>query len=64
MKKTKISIIGCGNIGLSILQGIIKSGSVEKSDLIVTRRNTDELDQLKNTGIRITSDNAEAVQGR
>jgi pyrroline-5-carboxylate reductase len=62
MKNTKISIIGCGNIGLSLLQGIIKSGSVKKSDLIVTRRNTDELDHWKNTGIRITSDNAEAVR--
>lgn len=62
MKNAKISIIGCGNIGISILQGIIKSGSVEKSDLIITRRNTDELELLKNTGIRITSDNAEAVR--
>lgn len=62
MKKNKISIIGCGNIGLSLVQGIIKSGIIGESDIICTRRNTDELDQLKNTGIRITSDNAEAVR--
>lgn len=62
MKNTGISIIGCGNIGLSLLQGINKSGLIEESDLIVTRRNTDELDHLKNSGITITSDNAEAVR--
>lgn len=62
MDNTRISIIGCGNIGLSILQGIMKSGMVKEPDLIVTRRNTEALDQWKNSGIRITSDNTEAVR--
>jgi pyrroline-5-carboxylate reductase len=61
MITNKLAIIGCGNIGLSLLQGFLKEGGPEPADITVTRRNIGELDFLKTTGISITADNVEAV---
>lgn len=59
----KVSVIGCGNIGLSILQGLLKEKSIPAKNFIATRRNINELIGLENTGIRISSDNVNAVKG-
>jgi pyrroline-5-carboxylate reductase len=61
MIKNKIAIIGCGNIGISILQGLLKQKSTQARNIIATRRNIAELDQLKGTGVRLTSENIKAV---
>jgi len=61
MIKNKIAIIGCGNIGISILQGLLRQKSIPAKNIIATRRNIKELDQLKETGVRLTSDNIKAV---
>jgi pyrroline-5-carboxylate reductase len=61
MIKNKIAIIGCGNIGISILQGLLKQKSIPAKNIIATRRNIKELDELKETGVRLTSDNIKAV---
>ena len=57
----KIAIIGCGNIGMSLLQGFLKEGSVSAEKITVTKRNTGELNSLIPTGINLTSDNIKAV---
>lgn len=62
MVNKKISIIGCGNIGLSLLQGFIKDGAVDPHRIIVTRRNIDGLKHLNESGIMVSSDNIKAVQ--
>jgi pyrroline-5-carboxylate reductase len=59
----KVSVIGCGNIGLSILQGLLKEKSIPAKNITATRRNINELTGLENTGIRLTSDNVNAVKG-
>lgn len=61
MTKNKIAIIGCGNIGISILQGLLKQKTIPAKNIIATRRNIEELAQMKGTGVRLTSDNIKAV---
>lgn len=61
MHNKKIAIIGCGNLGISILNGLINEQSVQPSNIIITRRDVKSLDHLKDTGVLITSDNALAI---
>lgn len=56
-----VSVIGCGNIGLSLIQGFLKSEMLAGS-ITATRRNIDELGILKDTCVTITSDNISAVK--
>lgn len=46
MKKNKIAIIGCGNIGLSIVQGLIKGNKVDPAMIIFTRKNIGPIKNL------------------
>jgi pyrroline-5-carboxylate reductase len=62
MKDIKVSIIGCGNIGISLLLGLIKDNTIPAENIIVTRRNIHELDHLKEHGVKISSDNIKAVK--
>jgi pyrroline-5-carboxylate reductase len=62
MSKKRVSIIGCGNIGLSLVQGLIKDRTISANSITVTRRNIDELTHLKELGIILTSDNIKAVK--
>jgi pyrroline-5-carboxylate reductase len=61
MIKNKVAIIGCGNIGLSIIQGLLKAKTIAAKNITATRRNIHELDHLKESGIRLTIDNINAV---
>lgn len=58
----KIAIIGGGNLGQAIAEGLISSGFTAASDLIITRRNTAALETLAAQGVTVSSDNAYAVQ--
>lgn len=62
MTDKKVAIIGCGNIGISILQGLLKQQTIPAKNIIATRRNVQELSPLKGTGVRIMSDNIKAVK--
>lgn len=62
MKDLKVSIIGCGNIGYSILQGLLKDKSILPKNIIATRRNISELNHLNKTGVVLTSNNISAVK--
>ncbi len=57
-----IAIIGGGNLGTAIAEGLIKSGFVQPQSLAITRRNVAHLQFLKDKGVTVTSDNAEAVK--
>ena len=61
MGKT-IAIIGGGNLGTAIAEGLLKSKFSKASELIVTKRNLATLKTLKEKNIAITSDNAAAVK--
>jgi pyrroline-5-carboxylate reductase len=57
----KIAIIGGGNIGTAIARGLIHAGSYMPSDIIITRRKINLLENMRADGFRITDDNCEAV---
>ena len=61
MKRTKIAIIGGGNLGSSLAEGFLKSGMAGPRDLIVTRRKIQQLQSLKEVGVAVHSDNAKAA---
>lgn len=58
----KVAIIGGGNLGASIAEGLIKSNFVKAKDITVTRRNIKPLEYLAKQGVNVTSDNSEAVK--
>lgn len=58
----KIAIIGGGNLGASIAEGLLNSGRFEPGQITVTRRRTDMLAGLAARGINVHSDNVEAVK--
>jgi len=62
MKDQKIAILGGGNLGASIAEGLIKSKFIAPERITVTRRNVDALLPLQSLGVHTTSDNEEAVK--
>jgi pyrroline-5-carboxylate reductase len=58
----KIAILGGGNLGTAIAEGLLKSKFSKPGELIVTKRNTATLKSLKEKGIKITDNNPEAVK--
>lgn len=62
MKNHKIAIIGCGNLGKSILNGLISDPYYPNTNITVTKRNIESLSSYRDQGVFVTSDNAEAIQ--
>lgn len=60
MTKT-IAIIGGGNLGQAIASGLL-SECFKVSNLTITRHKTELLSDFKSQGVRVTSDNINAVQ--
>ena len=58
----KIAIIGGGNLGTAIGEGLLSSGFSEPQDIIITKRNTATLNDLQARGIETSRDNSYAVQ--
>ncbi len=57
-----IAIIGGGNLGASIAEGLLDSGFITPDNLIITRRNIQALEKFVKQGVYVTPDNTEAVQ--
>lgn len=57
---TNIAVIGCGNLGLSLVEGFIRAKVSSK--VIATRRNTESIEHLAEKGIKITTDNIYAIK--
>ncbi len=60
--ETKIAIIGAGNLGLSLVTGLVDSGKYQPSNFILSRRDLSKLASYKSKGFAVTSDNIEAVK--
>jgi pyrroline-5-carboxylate reductase len=58
----KIAIIGGGNLGTAIAEGLIKSKFCKATDITVTKRNITTLKELADKGVTVTSDNEAAVR--
>ncbi|MEO5942822.1 MAG: pyrroline-5-carboxylate reductase [Ferruginibacter sp.] len=59
---TKITIIGGGNLGTAIAEGLLKSKFCKAGDITVTKRNIETLAALKGKGVNVSSDNNAAVK--
>lgn len=57
----KIAIIGCGNLGLSIANGLIDAKSIDNTSITATKRNINSIANLKDLGVNVTNNNKEAV---
>lgn len=57
----KIAIIGGGNLGTAIAEGLLKSKFSAAKDIIVTKRNTSTLTALKQKKIIVMDNNSNAV---
>jgi pyrroline-5-carboxylate reductase len=60
--KEKIAILGGGNIGKAIAKGLLASGKYPAESLMVTDLSLRYLDDLKEEGINVTTDNNKAVR--
>ncbi len=58
----KIAIIGGGNLGTAIAEGLIQSGFVLPNHIIITKRNIATLHHLERRGVLVSDDNTEAVR--
>jgi len=58
----RLAIIGAGNLGVSIVQGIIKAGLMKPDQLMLTRRSLDKLEAVRAYGFSITDNNVEAAR--
>ena len=63
MSFKKITILGGGNLGSSIAEGILDAKYIDASDLTITRRRVHLLNNLKEQGVNVTDNNLEAVDG-
>ena len=62
MNAKKIAIIGGGNLGAAIAEGLLKSNFATPQQITVTRRNLSRLQSLKEQGITITDNNRAAIE--
>ena len=58
----KIAIIGGGNLGTAIAEGLIQSGFVSPKHILITKRNIQTLNHLERQGVLVSDKNEEAVR--
>jgi pyrroline-5-carboxylate reductase len=58
----KIAIIGAGNLGQSLAKGLVNSGKYQASEFLLTRRRLSKIENLKEKGYGISSNNVEAIK--
>ena len=57
----KIAVIGCGNLGKTIVNGLLNNGPVSPEEIIATKRNVGQIQEIASKGINVTSDNIKAL---
>lgn len=58
----KIAIIGGGNLGTAIAEGLITSGFITPQDIMITKRNVSTLQGLMDKGVGVSDNNIDAVR--
>lgn len=58
----KIAIIGGGNLGTAIAEGLLKSKFSKASEIVITKRNLATLSWLQEKGVQTSSENSAAVK--
>ena len=59
---SKITIIGGGNLGTAIAEGLLKSKFCKAGDITITKRNISTLKDLQDKGVNVTDNNNQAVK--
>jgi pyrroline-5-carboxylate reductase len=62
MNPSSIAILGAGNIGTSIANGLLASGLYSPESIVLTRRKVHLLHGMREKGFAVTKDNREAVR--
>jgi pyrroline-5-carboxylate reductase len=61
---SKLAVLGCGKMGEALVAGLVASGFRKPSDITVTARREERLEELGRThGVETTLDNGAAVKG-
>lgn len=58
----KITIIGAGNLGIALAEGICSNGIVVCENLTVTRNQLDKISFLAERGIQVSNNNQQAIE--
>lgn len=59
----KATIVGGGNIGLALAEGLLQAKVCRPEDIMITRRSATSLEPLQGRGFRTSLDNTEAIRG-
>lgn len=59
--KEKIAIIGGGNLGGAMTEGLLRSGRYEAAQIVLTRRRVELLAEFSAAGVRVSADNVSAA---
>ena len=62
MNHSNITIIGGGNLGTAIAEGLIQSGFIQASQITITKRNLSTIQHLSDLGVATLTDNSLAVK--
>ena len=58
-----LGFVGCGNMAQAMLKGILSKGLYAKEDILVSRRNEEALQNIRNEfGVNVTTDNAKVAK--
>jgi pyrroline-5-carboxylate reductase len=58
----KAAIIGGGNIGMALAEGLIRASACQPGDITITRRTSLSFESLSAKGYNFTTDNSEAIK--
>jgi pyrroline-5-carboxylate reductase len=61
MSCNRVAIIGGGNLGAAVAEGILKMQVLEADKLYITRRRTHQLNHLKERGVNVLPSNVDAA---
>ena len=61
MDNKQLAILGAGNIGTAIADGLLESNAFQPGQLMLTRRKTHRLDRFREKNVQVSSDNLSAV---
>ena len=61
--KSRIAILGGGNIGCALARGLVKAGRFTAADVTVTRRQSEKLSSMAQDGFEVGESNVDAVGG-